>query len=217
MAKIPGGITSKPSGKLGNIIFGAARTPQGKVATAREAVDPSNPNTSAQQAQRGKFAQAVSIVQDIGPEIYQGDWNRAVGQLPGFQSWQSILLNNLADDGTLSAPPTRPLGKLHFPDTWDAQPGDNAGYIKVSWSDETGDNGTDQDKQIVVAIEQEKPSSGDREVKTVVPPGGRTEGRTNVVDLKPDTSYLVCLYFRGKQSAEGLLSSARFAVATSTA
>ena len=215
MAKIPGGITSKPSGKLGNIIFGAARTPQGKVATAREAVDPSNPDTAAQQQQRGKFQTAVRIVQDIGPDIYQGDWNRSVGQLPGFQSWQSILLNNLLAGNTLNLPPDRPLGELHFPDTWTQNTGTDPESIEVDWSTEDGPNGSTLDRPVIIAIEKDEPQNGVRDVATVVPGASRGDGVANIYVDKGGTDYVTCLYFRGGNGNAGKISTARFKVFTS--
>lgn len=214
MAKIPGGITSRPSGKLGNIIFGAARTPAGKVATAREAVDPSNPNTAAQQSQRSKFSQAVNIVQGVGPSVYQEDWNRAVGQLPGFQSWQSMLLNNIDQNDDLQPPDVRPLGNLHFPDSFSASSSDTSGSIDVSWSGELGDNGTDADDSVLLAIEQAQPASRERDVVTIVPGQQRSAQSATINTNQPGNVYVIGLYFRGAGNAEGLLSPADFTTAT---
>jgi hypothetical protein len=95
MAILEGGIFSNPRGKTGGIVFGAARTRTGKKVTSRLLVPPSNPNTAAQQVQRGKFAEALAIVRLLGSGIYQSDFNRSIGQLPGFQSVTSIFLNAL--------------------------------------------------------------------------------------------------------------------------
>ncbi len=121
MAKVKGGITGRPAGKVASLIFGAARGREGKVVTVRELVAPSNPRTPEQQAQRGKFQSSLAYVQGWGPDVYQSDWNRSVGQLPGFQSMMSILLNNI--QGTperLTPPDDRQLGSLHFPDSFSA-------------------------------------------------------------------------------------------------
>lgn len=215
MAKIPGGITSRPSGKLGNIIFGAARTPEGKVATAREAVDPSNPNTPEQAAQRSKFRQALNVVQRIGPSIYQEDWNRSVGQLPGFQSWQSILLNNIDANDQLQPPPDRPLGSLHFPDSTSASAGSRAAEIDVTWSSETGPDGTPQDEVYLIAIESEQPSGRDRDVVTSEGQDLRSTGSITLGVSQASTDYVICLYLVGQAGADGLLSKATFSEASS--
>lgn len=217
MAKIPGGITSRPSGQLGNIIFGAARTPEGKVATAREAVDPSNPNTPAQQNQRSKFAQAVQVTQDLGPGIYQENWNRAIGQLPGFQSWVSMLLDNITDADLLEPPADRPLGNLHFPSTWSANTPPGAGAIEFSHDTGNGDNGTANDVAVVVAIEADLPASRDRDVAIVDPGPTRSNGTVQFSVGQDGTDYVVGLWFRGAGSAQGLISQAQFLTMTSGA
>lgn len=215
MAKIPGGITSRPSGQLGNIIFGAARTASGKVATAREAVAPSNPNTSAQQAQRSQFQMAVAIVQALGPDIYQEDWNRSVGQLPGFQSWQSILLNNMDNSDLLSAPPDRQLGSLHVPDSISASTGAAAGEIDLTWSTETGANGADGDAAVVLAIEAPAPSDRSRDVLVSRADSDRSDGAFTATVAQDATDYVLGLYFSGGGRGESALSTCRFLVATS--
>lgn len=210
MAKIPGGITSRPSGQLGNIIFGAARTPEGKVATAREAVKPSNPDTPAQQAQRSKFQQAVAVVQAIGPSIYQEDWNRAVGQLPGFQSWQSILLNNIDGSNVLQPPSDRPLGNLHFPDSFTLATGASSGELDVSWSTENGPNGTAGDGIVIIGIEAPNPGGGSNRTVVTDLSNVRSDGSATLTGLGSATLTTVCLYVRGAGSADGTLSLASF-------
>lgn len=217
MAKIPGGITSRPAGKLGNIIFGAARTPEGKVATAREAVDPSNPQTAEQQSQRSRFRQALDMVQAFGPAIYQEDWNRSVGQLPGFQSLQSIFLNNIDASDVLQAPSVRPLGNLHFPDTFTVTTSSLSSQIEVAFSAETGDNGTTSDEVVTAFIEAEHPSGRDRDI---VAPGNsiqRDGGSDDQLVGQADTQYVAVAYLRGAGAADGLLSPAHWFTVTSAA
>jgi len=132
MSVISGGIFSKPRGKTGGIVFGAARTRQGKLATARELVKPSNPNTSLQQTQRSKFKSALDLVKRIGSTIYRTDWNRSVGQLPGFQSMLSIFLNQMDASKDLILTHDVNLGTLSKPDNL-AFASPSAGQIKVSW------------------------------------------------------------------------------------
>jgi len=214
MARIPGGITSRPSGKLGNIIFGAARTPEGKVATAREAVQPSNPNTPDQQQQRSKFRQALNIVQGIGPGVYQDDWNRSVGQLPGFQSLQSIMLNNIDQNDALEVPPDRQLGDLHTPDSITGGSQSQPDRIDISYSTDVGSNGDPNDAAVLIAIEQSEPANRKRDVQAPGNLGTRQNGEASISVNQADTTYVVGVYFRGKDTAEGLLSTAEFVTAT---
>ena len=104
MARLEGGIFSRPRGKTGGIVFGAARTREGKAVTSRLLVRPSNPRTPAQQLQRRKFDRTLNTVRSWGPGLYQDYFNRTIGQLAGFQSLESILLGAFKNDGSFEAP-----------------------------------------------------------------------------------------------------------------
>lgn len=214
MARVTGGVTGRPSGKIAGVIFGAARSRTGKVVTAREKVSPSNPNTTGQQSQRRKFFDALEIVKELGPSLYQDDWNRAVGQLPGFQALMSIMLNNLDGSGTLAAPSTVPLGDLHYPDTvyWLEDP--QAGEIDLVITPETGANGTSSDEMVVFIIAAARPVSGKRHV--VVSNGAATRATEAVTftGLTPGTVYICGFYMRGASTAAGLLSQCTWASVT---
>jgi hypothetical protein len=112
MAKLEGGIFSRPRGKTGGIVFGAARTRTGKLVTSRLLVPPSNPNTAAQQVQRSKFSVAQSDVRSLGPGIYRDAFNRSIGQLPGFQSLQSIVTKAQTSPAEFTAPAETRLGTI---------------------------------------------------------------------------------------------------------
>lgn len=208
MAIIDGGVTGRPSGKLGGLIFGAARTRDGKAVTVREAVDPSNPRSPEQQQQRGKFSQALNITKALGPTIYQEDWNRAVGQLPGFQGLMSIFLDQIDDNDDLQPPDDVPLGDLHFPDTLDVtDPGDRT--IEADYSAEQGPNGTASDEVILAGIEQSKPQDRERDVVATVADSARggSPASTPKVDEVAEP-YVWLFYLRGAGGAEGLLTRA---------
>lgn len=211
MARVTGGVTGRPSGKIAGVIFGAARSRTGKVVTAREKVSPSNPNTTGQQGQRAKFADALEIVKELGPALYQDDWNRAVGQLPGFQALMSIMLNNLDGSGTLSAPSTVPLGDLHYPDTvyWLEDP--QAGEIDLVITPETGANGTSGDEMIAFIVAATRPVSGKRHVVVSNGQSSRSDEAITFTGLTPGTTYIAAFYMRGQGSAAGLLSQCTWA------
>ena len=214
MSVLTGGIFSKVSGKTAGIVFGAARTRQGKKVTARELVSPSNPNTAAQQTQRGKFASALLIPRTLGPDIYQSDFNRAVGQLPGFQSMTSIMLNQMdaAKDLSLTIPVN--LGSLHAPDTISAAAG-IANQIDVSLSSELGSNGTAADVPVALAMattDANRALNGgivSAELDTRSDEGGTIPG------LLAGVEYQIYVYMKGAGTADGLLSLAKITTATS--
>lgn len=208
MATITGGITGRPAGKIAGIIFGAARSRSGKRVTAREKVDPSNPNTPAQQNQRGLFRECLQRVRKLGSGIYRDDFNRSIGQLPGFQSMMSWLMNAADSEGNILSLPDLNLGTLHVPDTVSfSEAGDN---MEITWSEETGSNGTANDEAVLLAID---PNSGLEfdivaEVRDTATRGDGATGYTvEPANAKYQANELVyVLYFRGKGAAEGTLS-----------
>jgi hypothetical protein len=213
MAKLEGGIFSNPSGKTAGIVFGAARTRQGKKVTARQLVPPSNPNTASQQTQRGKFSDALDIVRYLGAEIYQDYFNRAISQLPGFQSMMSIFMNAMDSSKELSAPPTINLGTLHLPDTIDFA-SVSADTANLQISAELGDNGTDDDEIWFFAIDATSTGRA-----TLV--GGKSTGGDNrsgestlITGLTTGNDYLCGMFLVGQGDASGLLSQCVWDIVT---
>jgi len=216
MAIIDGGVTGRPSGKLGGLIFGAARTRDGKAVTVREAVKPSNPQSPEQQQQRGKFSQSLNIVKAMGPTVYQEDWNRAVGQLPGFQGLMSIFLDQIDDNDDLQVPDVVPLGDLHFPDSLTVGTAGN-GDISADYSAEQGPNGTASDEVVLVGIEQSKPQGRERDVVATVADSARGGSPASTPEVEnPNSPYVWLFYVRGAGNAEGLLSRAEWGTVTPT-
>jgi len=205
MAKLDGGIFSNPSGKTAGIVFGAARTRQGKKVTARQLVSPSNPNTAGQQVQRGKFSDSLDIVRFLGAEIYQSDFNRAISQLPGFQSMMSIYMNAMDASKELSAPSTINLGTLHLPDTVTFGT-ESAGCATVVFSSEVGDNGTDEDDVVSFAINIASVGRATLVGGIITGDAERSDELSTITDLTVGQEYLVGFYFRGDGTADGNLS-----------
>lgn len=92
MSRIKAGIFGQVTGKTGGIVFSKARGRDGVINTTRILTSPSNPRTANQTLQRGKFAESVRLLQAIGSDYYASNFNRAVGQLPGYQSWMNRSL-----------------------------------------------------------------------------------------------------------------------------
>lgn len=202
MARLDGGIFSRPSGSTAGITFGAARTRQGKVATARQKVSPTNPNTPAQQTQRGKFGKAQHVTRLWGPSIYQSGFNRAVSQLPGFQSLQSILTLAIDDNLIATPPPETRLGTIPTPSSLTVDPGSSPGWVNVQWGS-TGSGQDDNDQiQVVYMLKDLSGSSGDDSGGK----GGyaeRVDGSIIIQDMLPATDYIVGVYTIGQGSNAG--------------
>lgn len=214
MARLNGGIFSRPSGKTGGIVFGAARTRQGKVVTSRLLVTPSNPNTAGQQSQRNQFKSAMAIVRALGSVVYQKDFNRSVSQLPGFQSLMSTFILNLNGALLLSKPNTLNLGGLYYPLTSGLTITHVANAATFTWSDENGDNGgaTDLTGMFVIPAAEADRVPGNIAAQDV---GGstRSDGSDDLTltSVIAGHTYIGCLWFEGKSDTnKGMVSPAKF-------
>jgi hypothetical protein len=218
MAKLIGGLHGRPAGNVGGIIYGAARTRIGKLVTARELVYPSNPQTAPQMLQRHIFLEALYAVRHLGPTLYQDDWNRAIGQLPGFQSMMSIVLNGTDALEVFSAPADTPLGNLHFPGTFSIITGAGApGTVQASWSTELGLNGTANDVIEVFGIEADATVDYRRGAVDFAATDVRSTGALTIATGASSTDWVVGAYFQGAGAAVGLLSLCRWTDVTSHA
>jgi len=207
MSVLTGGIFSRPSGKMGGVVFGAARTRQGKKVTSRLLVSPSNPNTASQQNQRGIFSYALDIVRRIGSGTYSTDWNRAIGQLPGFQSMQSIFMKQTSSAGVVSLITPINLGSLEpLKDVVVSKSSTTA--IEVAWDTTISGNGTQSDavKIIVVA----KNATPRETAGTVLVSTSAIRDSENKVITVPVASeeYELYVYAVGAGTASGLISVA---------
>ncbi len=216
MAIQRGGLFGRASGNVGGVVFGAARTRTGKVVTARELVFPSNPKTAGQVLQRSIFKEALFAVRHLTASLYQNDWNRSIGQLPGFQSMMSIILDNTDAAEHFVAPPVTPLGNLHQPDTQAFNSGAGiAGTMDLAYSTELGLNGTAADILVVFFCQHAAEVDFSRPAALLVSGFVRSDGGGELTLPKNNEEYTMCMYFQGAGAAAGLLSPAFWEEATS--
>lgn len=206
MARLDGGLFSRPRGTTAGIVFGAARTRTGKVATARQLVPPSNPNTPAQQTQRNKFKVAQDIIRSWGPSVYQKDWNRAVSQLPGFQSMQSIMTKAIGEDGKIVPPPPTRLGTMPAIPTLDVVQM-NPGEIAVEWNPTANPAFPAGTKVKVLLTPTDTTGSNEGGGKGQEGEQLFSEGSISFTDL-PVQTYTVAVYAKGAGTQEGNYNTA---------
>ncbi len=212
MAKSRMGIYGDPRGTTGGIVWGAARDRLGKVATTRSYVIPANPNTGAQQLQRGKFKDALYVVRNWGPSVYLTDWDRGIGQLPGFQSLMSVLIKALNGTYQFVAPADTPLGALHFPNTWTVAQSATPGNIDVTWSAELGADGTNADQLQLVAARRDRNADLVHPTFTFLDCDTRNGSPYAITGLEVGQYYLIGGWWQGAGTALGKLSRVEWRV-----
>jgi len=218
MAKLVGGLHGRPAGNVGGVVYGAARTRIGKVVTARELVFPSNPESTAQVLQRNKFLEALYATRYLGASLWQDDFNRAIGQLPGFQSMMSIILENTDASEDFNTPPDTPLGNLHFPSTWTPVTGAGAsGTIDITWDTGLGLNGTANDVLVVFGVGKLEGAGQTRRAIVCATTEVRSDGSATVAMGASNTIFQLAGYFQGAGTAAGLLTLCRWTEVTSKA
>ena len=217
-AIVRGGLHGRASGNVAGVVYGAARTRTGKVVTARELVFPSNPQTAAQVLQRNIFKETLDATRKLGSSLWQGDFNRAIGQLPGFHSMMSIILNMTNASEEVVAGATTPLGNLHWPGTLTVATGAGAGgSVTVTYTAEVGINGTVNDVVKSFAIRKDATAGQIRYAKDMAITGLRS-----ALSFEPQTSlagddFVIGVYIQGAGSAVGNLSQCRYFDVTSHA
>lgn len=216
MAIIVGGLHGRPAGNVAGVVYGAARTRTGKAVTARELVSPSNPQTVAQQLQRHIFAEALNATRLLGADCWQDSFNRAIGQLPGFQSMMSIILNNTNASEEFTPPADTPLGDLHYPYTLTVVTGAGATKtVTITYTDELGGNGTIADKFGYIVIGKDAGVGYTRYGKFYNGVFDRGDSPYVAGTGVAGTEVVVGLYLIGQGTAEGLLSTVKWYSVTS--
>lgn len=130
-----GGIFSRARGKLSGVVFSEVRTRKGKGMISRELVIPANPNSPGQQEVRSRFSAVKQALKAYTRDSYQEILDRGYGNLPGYQTFEKMLLNSLNIDGTVS--PITPVATGNEP----------------GWAGGTIDYGVSNPDDIIITVE----------------------------------------------------------------
>jgi len=215
-AVVKGGLHGRPRGTVAGIVYGAARSREGKVVTAREYVIPGDTDDEDVLNQRLVFKSMVMATQYLTAELWKEDWDRAVGQLPGFHSIMSVMLKNTPHaTGFFAPPPDTPLGNLFAPVFSPIPHSTIAGSITVTWPTGHGLNGTDDDVIVVFVVEKEMTEFGIRSGLVAVETATRVDGTIDMATGASGTDWIVCCYFQGAGTALGKISPAKWYAVTS--
>lgn len=207
MAIITGGLHGRARGNVNGIIYGAARTREGKVVTAREYVKPKASATDNQVYQRNAFACALYATRYLAASLWQSDFNRAIGQLPGFQSIMSIIIK-ATDRETyiMTPPPDTPLGNLYCPTFAPVPHASIDSNITITWDAGLGLNGTDEDVLNVFGIYRDGDEFGVRPATDFAASATRVDATLDVDTGASGEHWVLGCYFQGAGVAVGKLS-----------
>lgn len=210
-AIVTGGLHGRARGNVNGIVYGAARTRFGKVVTAREYVYPSISDDDDVVAQRLSFKSTLYAVQYLGSTLWADDFNRSVGQLPGFQSMMSLILKNIdRETQFLSPPPATPLGNLYIPGITVVPHSTTGGSITCTWTGGLGLNGTDDDVFEIFGVEKVGSELGVRGAVDFTATAVRSDLTLDVPTGSSGTHWVVGCYFKGAGAAVGKLSICRW-------
>jgi len=216
MAIITGGLHGRIRGKIGNIVYSSARSRTGKIVTAREWVMPGAITDSDVLKQRLIFKCTLHCVRYLGEGLWQADFNRAIGQLPGFHSMMSLLLKATdRDSRELGEPPNTPLGPLYAPIVTFTTHGTIGGSIIASWSDSLGVNGTDADMLNFFGCEVTGSEEGVRVGVDWAATAVRSDQTVDIPTGASTTDWIAGVYFQGAGIAAGMLSLCQWHAVTS--
>lgn len=209
---ITGGILGGFSGKVGSVVGGKWKTTN----YMRGHVIPANPNSVAQQAQRGAMGRMVSISQQILSTVIQSFWNPFQSAMSGYNAFVKENIAKLAlitfylnetfvlAKGSLLGVPS--IAGVYTTGT---------GVLVVSWTDNSGEgNALTTDDFTIVVFNKDGTLLGVQE--SSVTPADRSDGTDSITIStgKTATDLFVFIFFhRGTGAALMVSNSVGDAVA----
>lgn len=140
MAKIRSGILGNIRGKVSGVVGGQWKD----VNYLREYVKPANPNTAAQQAQRGKMSDIVAFCKTLVGPVFNAYTDKFQKSMSGFNFFIKQFIAEF--DGTpVYANIKLTEGKLTIIDTIAAVYDTAQNWLKCDWTGALGNNGADTD------------------------------------------------------------------------
>ncbi len=136
MARIPQGILGGLRGRIGNVI-GASWKGINYIRSMPLSV--ANPNTTAQQAQRGAFTQTVLVARLLLSELIATFWDPFARYMSGYNHFIQINIDAFATAGLdVPADFSSARGILTGVDTYAGSGSEGTGLITPTWVDNSG-------------------------------------------------------------------------------
>lgn len=141
MAKLLGGILGNIRGKISGVVAGQWKN----INYVREYVKPANPNTAAQQVQRGKMSDIVAFCKTLVGPVFNAYTDKFLKSMSGFNFF---IKQHIAEfDGTpVYANLKLTEGKLFPIDKVDQVYITGTPVLSIDWTGALGNNGADTDK-----------------------------------------------------------------------
>lgn len=143
------GILGGFSGKVGPVVGGKWKD----IDYMRSYVIPANPNTSAQQAVRAKFAQLVSTARLLLSTILQVYWDPFLSSMSGFNSWISNNYSLSDSNGDIDETAIIAKGTLESVSGFAGTYNTGTGSVQSSFDGTIVGNGSDNDFILLVAYD----------------------------------------------------------------
>lgn len=137
MSKTKQGILGGFSGSIGNVVGSSWK---GVNYMRIKPVSVANPNTAAQQEQRGKFRNCSAFAQSILTTIIQPYWNRIANKMSGFNYWVKTNIANFDTTG-LQAPDTlqTTIGNINPPHSVSCTLNSGSKTVHLTWTSNAGE------------------------------------------------------------------------------
>jgi len=146
MGKLRSGILGQIRGKVAGVVGGQWKD----VNYVREYVKPANPNTAAQQTQRGLFGSAVGFSRPLVGPVFNTYTDQFQKSMSGFNAFIKENISYFTASPTFSSV-TVTQGKLFETRIVNGQADATLNTLNVIWSVNTGSNGANTDGVYIVA------------------------------------------------------------------
>jgi len=146
MGKLRSGILGQIRGKVAGVVGGQWKD----VNYVREYVKPANPNTAAQQTQRGLFGSAVGFSRPLVGPVFNTYTDQFQKSMSGFNAFIKENISYFTASPTFSSV-TVTQGKLFETRIVNGQADATLNVLNVIWSVNTGSNGANTDGVYIVA------------------------------------------------------------------
>ena len=149
MGILVAGLIGQVRNKIGNMVMSNWKG----INTARAYAVPANPNSTAQQAQRGKFATVVALAQNLLGTLITTFVNPFAVQMSGFNYFIKLFIANATSEGLVTALCQVTKGTLESTSISSAIYNTSTGDLEVTFPTSASGNGTSDDNVSLLVLD----------------------------------------------------------------